>query len=225
MDDDCPICGEVFRGQSNLKQHEDCHDLEDAPSRGPSWTRPAPLQAQLFSPRVSQTRPQCRPMGHQCHSSMRTVRKEGMEVDLLLSGPVPTPSPIGALSPDLAPEQVYEGLHVPHLQPKDLQPDLAQCRFMGVLFSHCSGSRPSPIPRALCSSSRARPSLALGMTPTPPPSTPLSRPCTAGLRGALSSSRSSKIVSRSKINKEDLALYNGFKGSGVHLVISLGDRA
>ena len=196
-DDDCPICGQVFRGQSNLKQHEDCHDLEDAPSRGPSWTRPAPLQAQLFSPRVSQTRPQCRPMGHQCHSSMRTVRKEGMEVDLLLSGPVPTPSPIGALSPDLAPEQVYEGLHVPHLQPKDLQPDLAPCRFMGVHDSRFSSSRRSPTPStAVC-----RPGGCSSSRPTPP----LSRPSTAGLRGGPSNSRALESVSRAKIYKDALA--------------------
>ena len=104
------------------------------------------------------------------------------EVALVLS--VPTPSPIGALRPDLAPSRSMRVSRFPISSQMIPSPDLAQCRSMGIHLSHGTLLQPSL------------------------PYTPLSRPCSAGLRGACSKSKPSKVkargIERAKINNEAL---------------------
>ena len=121
----CIGCGQRFEGKENLEMHlksvhNDCPD--DGPSAGKDEV----------------------PEGW---DELSGGAEDTVEVDLLL---VPIPSPIGALSPDLALEQVYEGLQVANLQPRDPQPDLAKCRFMGVQLllqlQPGAGLTPAPVP-------------------------------------------------------------------------------
>ena len=121
----CIGCGQHFEGKENMEMHmksvhNDCPD--DGPSAGKDEV----------------------PEGW---DELSGGAEDTVEVDLLL---VPIPSPIGALSPDLALEQVYEGLQVPNLQPRDPQPDLAKCRFMGVQLllqlQPGAGLTPAPVP-------------------------------------------------------------------------------
>ena len=65
-----------------------------------------------------------------------------MEVALLLSEPL-TPSPIGALSPDLAPRSMRASKFLISSQ-RSPSPDLAQCRSMGFHLSSCTPYKPRP---------------------------------------------------------------------------------